>query len=63
MVHEPEVGVPVGGHRHTLVVALLGVIQFIVAISNKYVDASFGAFMLLLFSSRSALQAALLLMG
>ena len=33
-----------------LVVALLGVIQFIVAISNKYVDASFGAFMLLLFS-------------
>ena len=33
-----------------LVVALLGVIQFIVAISNKYVDASFGAYMLLLFS-------------
>ena len=45
-----------------LVVALLGVIQFIVAISNKYVDASFGAFMLLLFSLALGAAGGLLLM-
>ena len=45
-----------------LVVALLGVIQFIVAISNKYVDASFGAFMLLLFSLALGVAGGLLLM-
>ena len=45
-----------------LVVALLGVIQFIVAISNKYVDASFGAFMLLLFSLTLGAAGGLLLM-
>lgn len=45
-----------------LVVALLGVIQFIVAISNKYVDASFGAYMLLLFSLALGAAGGLLLM-
>ena len=45
-----------------LVVALLGVIQFIVAISNKYVDAGFGAFMLLLFSLALGAAGGLLLM-
>ena len=45
-----------------LVLALLGVIQFIVAISNKYVDASFGAFMLLLFSLALGAAGGLLLM-
>ena len=45
-----------------LVVALLGVLRFIVAISNKYVDASFGAFMLLLFSLALGAAGGLLLM-
>ena len=45
-----------------LVVALLGVLQFIVAISNKYVDASFGAYMLLLFSLALGAAGGLLLM-
>ena len=45
-----------------LVMALLGVIQFIVALTNDYVDASFGAFMLAIFSIALGVAGGFLLM-
>ena len=45
-----------------LVMALLGIIQFIVALSNQYVDAGFGAFLLALFSIALGAAGGLLLM-
>lgn len=46
----------------SLVMALLGVIQFIVAVSNEYFDAGFGAYMLALFSIAIGVAGGLLLM-
>ena len=45
-----------------LVMALLGVIQFIVAVSNEYFDAGFGAYLLALFSIAIGVAGGLLLM-
>ena len=45
-----------------LVMALLGVIQFIVAVSNEYFDAGFGAYLLALFSIAIGVAGGFLLM-